>query len=904
MSIYWEIRLLGRLALYRRGTTLESAPPSILRFRTEKTASLLAFLASPVGRVHTREVLCERFWPEAASPQAARACLRTSLASLRRQLEPPGVARHSVLETLGNSAVRLRPEAVQTDVMALEAALRRGDTVHAKALALSPFLEGNYDDWAQQERERLERLLSALEPSEPHLPPTSPPPPSREPIPSALTKLPPRTSRSFGHLATQAQILQALQERRLVTLTGPGGSGKTRLALEVAYQLAHSLPPSQAIYFVPLAETRTPERLLPIVRETLGLPPSSLPLLDATVQQLQQLPPLYLILDNLEQLLPQAASLLQELLQRVTTLRLLVTSRRRLALREESLLQVPFLPLPDPSTQELASLAQNPAIALLIDRAQQVRPDFQLTRQNREALVQLCHKLEGLPLALELAAAWLGVLSPQQLLAQLPQHLAAVVPRARQQGRHRSLWETIAWSYALLPPELQSAFRRLAIFRGEWTAAAAATLCGLEAPLETLARLRERSLLELRGEQFYMLEPLREFGMSLHSPDEYRALLAQHAQVFLQTVQRRARATGEDTQPYETADLHATLEFFLTEPEGAAPLLYLTGWLYYHWWRRGLWDSWAFWVEKALARRAELSPSRSLFEQEALVRALQSAGNLAHYRAQYQAALGYFHEALAVCDAPELSVLRLSLLSQQLQSSTYRGDLATAEALAGPLLADLRQVPPHPYNTSIYATAASAVAELARRQGELDRAEALNDEANAAWETISTGGGGSAQVTAWQGRTALLRGDYTRALALYNEALTALGEHSARQYELRLERGRVLVALDRPTEARQDFHEGLQVARRLNSRFNLYRLLGFVAELLGREGDLPGVALVLGTLAAQRSELDLLSYPQEQAGEARLREQVQAVLGRAQTNRLEAKGATLSLDQAFQRAGL
>jgi predicted ATPase len=305
-----------------------------------------------------------------------------------------------------------------------------------------------------------------------------------------------------------------LHPSRLVTLTGPGGSGKTRLALEVAERCVAAR--RGAVWFVPLADLSDPRLIIDAIRDALHLTPSpeAAPL-EQVVAALSHQPTL-LVLDNFEHLVAAGAPLIRTLRERVPTLQCLVTSRQRLEVEGER--EFPVLPLPTPeewNNPEQLSLYES--VQLFVDRAQAVQPDFQVTNANAAAVAELCHRLEGIPLALELAAARIRLLTPAQMLAHLEHRLDFQTSSRRDAtARHRTLRAAVDWSYELLSSELQQFFAWLSVFRGGWTLQAAAAVCEESAALDYLSQLQACSLIvaeEISGEsRFRMLETLREYG--------------------------------------------------------------------------------------------------------------------------------------------------------------------------------------------------------------------------------------------------------------------------------------------------------------------------------------------------------------------------------------------------------
>jgi predicted ATPase/DNA-binding SARP family transcriptional activator len=358
--------------------------------------------------------------------------------------------------------------------------------------------------------------------------------------------LPPQFTRFFGREEEVARLAEALSvpETRLVTLTGPGGSGKTRLAIAVAGRLQETF--NGAIAFVALADLAHARRIPDAVAGALGLPslPDSEPL-EQVIAALRSQPWL-LVLDNFEHLVVEGALMVRTLLEGAPGLTCLVTSRQRLNLAGEQ--EVTVLPLPTPRASEPPErLLQCPSVRLFVDRARAVRPEFRVTAANAAAMAMLCDRLEGLPLALELAAARAQVLTPAQILAHLERRFDFLVGGQRDvPARHRSLQAALAGSYQLLTPELQRFFARLSVFRGGFDLAAAEQVCGEPGALEHLTQLRESSLVvaEERGEElrFRLLETLREFGAARLATEERSALARRHAAYY--------RALAEEAEPW------------------------------------------------------------------------------------------------------------------------------------------------------------------------------------------------------------------------------------------------------------------------------------------------------------------------------------------------------------------
>jgi predicted ATPase/DNA-binding SARP family transcriptional activator len=371
--------------------------------------------------------------------------------------------------------------------------------------------------------------------------------------------LPLQFTRFFGREKEMSQLTEWLRDEgtRLVTLTGPGGTGKTRLALEVGEHLVSPL--AGAVTFVPLADQTDPRLIAGAIVEALRLPrsPYQDPL-DQAVETLRKQPSL-LVLDNFEQLVEGGSQVVQMLLARVPTLTCLVTSRQLLGLTGER--EFAVLPLATPGSGGTPEqLGMYGSVQLFIDRAQAVRPDFQVTNHNAAAVAALCDRLEGIPLAIELAAARAQVMTPAQMLTQLSHRFDFLVSRKRDATeRHRTLRAAIDWSYRLLPPELQRFFTRLSVLQGSWTADVAETVCEEPLALDFLAHLRECSLVLTEEEEteirFRLMESLREYGQERlrESEDAGRMLRQRHARYFLE---RAREHLPRFRTPHEALALH------------------------------------------------------------------------------------------------------------------------------------------------------------------------------------------------------------------------------------------------------------------------------------------------------------------------------------------------------------
>jgi predicted ATPase len=447
------------------GVSVQCGSAKITKFRTQKAARLLAYLALHPGN-HSRERLIELFWPELGL-DAARNALSTTLLYLKKPLErelgqPEGSLIQATRATIG-----LVPGSFTTD---LEDLPQDFDTER--------FLPNFYDDWVLEAREKLAATLAAVQ----H---------EYEPLPATWTPY-------LGRDESREQVRELLTHSRLLTLVGTGGVGKTRLALET---LREQEAQGATVAWVELATLTNPANIPERIAAALGL--AGVAALVPTLRRRETL----LCLDNCEHLILGAAREAERLLRACPNLTILATSREPLGVAGETVLRLP-------------GLSEAESAQLFCDRAHRALPSWGLTREERPLLSLLCLRLDGLPLALELAAARLRTYPLAELVQRLEDRLATLTSNHRvAEPRQQTLEASIAWSYELLTEKEKTLFYSLSVFHGGWTAEQAIELWGGdETTRERLDSLVDKSLAQTEatahGLHYRFLETLREFALA------------------------------------------------------------------------------------------------------------------------------------------------------------------------------------------------------------------------------------------------------------------------------------------------------------------------------------------------------------------------------------------------------
>jgi predicted ATPase/class 3 adenylate cyclase len=655
---------------------------------------------------------------------------------------------------------------------------------------------------------------------------------------------------------TAVQKILSRPEVQIVTLTGAGGSGKTRLAVQIAAELVDGLP--DGVFFCPLASISDPGLVILTLAQKVGVDQavgsSIMEELEGALAAKQTL----LVLDNFEQV-TEAAPLVAELIAGCPRIKILVTSRERLHLSGEYEFPVQPLPLPDlKRLPRFAVLTRSPAVQLFIQRAQAVRPDFAPTEDDAAAIAEICARLDGLPLAIELAAARTKLLPPQALLARLGHRLTVLTSGSRDlPARQQTLRKTIDWSYELLSESEQMLFKRLAVFAGGCSLEAAEAVCGgnglAEAEvLQLMASLVDKSLLRQEspgGEpRFEQLETLREYGLErLEDGGTLGAMHRSHAAHFLELAEQAdpllegpKQALWLERLDHDYGNMRAALEW-LTDSGDVEHALRLGVALWRYWEIRGYLTEGRAWLAQLL------SFSQAPVQANARAKALYAAGVLADAQCDYAAARDLFEEYLAINrDIGDPSSLAAALNNLG-NVANAQGDLREARSLYAEALDVFRRAG-EPFGQ---AWSLQSLANVAQQQNDLPAARSMYEEALEIWRKA---GRKAAVAVALNDVGSVLNamGDYPGARSAYEQSLALfqeLNNEGAAAISLN-NLGNVSSTLGDYDAARQLYEQSLQIVHALGDVRGIARLLESLASLAVAQ-EQPQRALRLAGAAAE-----------------------------------------------------
>jgi predicted ATPase/DNA-binding SARP family transcriptional activator len=757
--------------------------------------------------------------------------------------------------------------------------------------------------------------------------PVMPPTPQHN-LPIALTSF-------IGREREIAEVQRLLATTRLLTLAGPGGCGKTRLVVETAAAVRSSYP--DGVWLIELASLADPALVSQTVAAALSVREMPGQPLTETLKGALRSKHLLLVLDNCEHLITACAHLAEALLRACPHLRILATSREPLHVPGEMIWLVPALSLPDPRhLPSLADLLQYEAMQLFVDRARAVVPSFQVTDQHAAALIQIGARLDGMPLAIELAAARVNMLTLEQLVGRLDDCFRLLTSGSRTAlSRQQTLKATLDWSYDLLTEREQALLRRLAVFAGGFPLEAAEAVCAgsdLEAGdvLDLLARLVAKSLVvaEQQGARarYRLLETVRQYSAAkLSATDEEASVRARHLSWYLVLASRaEPHLMGPQQKQWlaalqqERDNLRAALEWSLADSEArdtrhetrddlllasSSPVsqsrqelgLRLARALTWFWYLDGGLNEGRAWFERALAitTEAEHTWSRAMALYGAGFIALhQHQGDLTGARWRLEASSAILREVGEPHDLA-MAVFVLSVVA------INQGDERAALACLQESLALFKAVG----NQEYYALSLMHMGDVAMGRGDWGAARTRYEDALSIQRQRGSMWGVAQQLNNL-GEVARCEGDSIRARHFYEESLTLFrdlgssGDIARSLHNI----GYVAQAQGDDEQARACFTKGLRLFQERGNKRGMIECIAGIAGVVGAQGQGERAVRLLGATAAQFQAIGAAMWPADRIDYHRNEAAMRAMLGEAAFATAWAAGRVLTLEQAIAEA--
>lgn len=748
------------------------------------------------------------------------------------------------------------------------------------------------------------RITAAGQDEQASVVPADSAPAARQTVP--LVRLPTLPTTFIGRQAERAVLCQLFAEgRRLISLVGPGGMGKTHLAVQVAAELAGRFV--DGVVFVPLAPLTGSGQIPGAVADALGAP---LPGANEPTAQLDTLlsgRTILLVLDNFEHLLNadggvDAVALVEHIMHYLPGVSLLITSRERLRSPGEHSFELTGLAVP--RTVDPATVAQSDAVMLFLSCAQRADRAFRLTPDNQEAVVQICNVLEGAPLGIELAAAWVRTLSVDEIAAEVVRNLDLLAANVRGvPARHRSLRAVFEHSWALLAPDEQTTLARLAVLRGGFDRAAALAVAGATLPL--LAALIDKSLIRTEHDneahvRYDIHELLRQYLCEkLRALDEEATTLHRHAAHFLELAERVApQLYAPDSHTWqrkletEQANLRTALEWTLREGGRREEGLRLASALGRFWYLAGRWREGRDWLQLARTQPVDGGAARAQL--------LVTLGELQSLLGAQTAAQECLEEGLVrwrtLADPANIAWALFQLGNLVLA----RGEYDQAEHHFQESLTLYRQIG----DAWGMATVLNQLGSLAINRGDYHRATLWLDESLPILRSLKRQGGVSVALNVL-GRSLLGEGETVRATELFQEAL-AIAQQRQNQAGMAwsyINLGLANVASQRPQEATRQFRAALSIYQELDSIAGLIAVFNGLAAVAAAQQAFSRAAQLLAVAARLREQSGqaLTLYEAEMAGQTLAAGQ--RVLGEEAWQAAWMAGYYLSLPAAVELAG-
>jgi predicted ATPase len=738
----------------------------------------------------------------------------------------------------------------------------------------------------------------------PDLPADFPPLRSLSPL---LTNLPIQLTSFVGREREMAEVKRLLATSRLLTLTGAGGSGKTRLALQAAAEVLDDY--AHGVWVVELAALSNPALVPQAVASPFGVREQPGRPLAATLADYLQPRTVLLVLDNCEHVVAACAQLAEALLRSCANLRILATSREALNIPGESAWRVPSLSLPEPGRlPPVESLVQYEAVRLFVERTLAALPGFTVTDRNAPAVVQVCHQLDGIPLAIELAAGQAKVLSVEQIATRLDDRFRLLVRGSRTAlPRHQTLRAAMDWSYDLLSEREQALLRRLSVFAGGFTLEAAEVICADDSfeqadVLDLLANLVDKSLVLMEeygdGIRYRLLETVRQYTRDkLQESGEAPGVRARHRDWYLGLVERAERQLlgpdqGKWLKQLETEhdNLRAAQAWSMEHsPEAAMRLAMALG----HFWEvRGYLSEGR---ERLAAALSRAEAGRTLMR----AKALNAAGRLALHQGDYAAAGLLNEESLAIFrelgEKPGIATVlnNLGLVAFR------QGNYASAHSRYEESLAMNREL----LDDRGVAIALNNLGNLAHAQGDWGAARACYEEGLAIRRELGDRRGIANSLNSL-GIAALSQGDYAAARAFWDESLVIFRELGDRRGTAIAQHNLGALAHregDYPT-ARTLFEESLTIYRELGDKTHIAESFEGLAGVACAQGQQERAARLFGAVEVLREALHAPLPPAARPDYEGQVAAVRAALGESAFAAARAKGRAMPLEQAISEA--
>jgi len=725
------------------------------------------------------------------------------------------------------------------------------------------------------------------------------------------SNLPAALSSFIGRKRELAEVRRLLQTTRLVTLSGPGGCGKTRLAIQVASDSLHEVP--GGAWLVELAALNDPALVPQSVATVLGVREEpGRPLLATLVEALAQ-KTLLLVLDNCEHLSASCAAVAGALLTSCPNLRIVATSQEPLNVPGEVLWRIPMLGVPELRGVGAATrdaIVRYEAVRLFVDRAAATHPSFQLTDQNAAAVAQICRRVDGIPLAIELAAARVKVLAPDQILARLEDRFKLLTGGSRTVlPRQQTLRAAVDWSYDLLGPGERTLLNRLSVFAGGFTLESAEQICGDESldsldVLEMLSTLVDKSLVVPEEQpdgrvRYRLLETIRDYGRGrLEEAGERPEFLRRHAAFYLAFAEEaEPELTGSDQALWldrldrEHENLRQAMTTF-ERAKDAEPGLTLGRALWRFWWVRGTW------AEGRTRLAALLAVETATPRTSARARALHAATVLARGEGDYAAARPLGEEALAIAREVGDKRATASALFELANIDNDQEDEAAARGGYEAALALFREVGDKP-GTSGCVHNLGVLAEIA---GDYEMARALYGEGLVINREIGYRSREAASLNGLGG-VAFYQGHLERSIECHEQALAIqreLGDSRGTAFSLR-ELGEVATALGDAAAAAERLGQSLEIYRSLGDRLGIASAIEGFAALAASKGQPERALRLAGAATAVRESIQApIAGPDLERLERYLKS-ARSDLGTGAAAAL-AQGGALPLDEAIGAA--